>query len=98
MNRISSFLLGMVVGAVLLFLSMNFYIVRTNDGTSMVRKISAKIEMPYYDVRNYSLEDWQNHQALFLALVKANKADSLQDAAVDGLKRQAEEFLTGLSR
>lgn len=98
MNRFTSFLAGMVVGATGLFVSMNYYVVRASDGTHFVPKIAAKIEFPYYDIRNYDLQDWQNHQALALALVKAKKSDVLQGSSFDSFRRQAEDLLGRISQ
>lgn len=80
MNRISSFLIGMVAGAAALFTSENYYIVRANEGVHVVPKIAAKIEFPYRDIRNYTVEDWQNNVSLGAAIVKAEKPELMIDS------------------
>lgn len=80
MNRLSSFVLGMVVGAAVLFTSENYYIVRGEDGVHVVPKIAGKIEFPYRDIRNFTVADWQNNVSLGAAIVKANKPELMNDS------------------
>ncbi|MEZ6088650.1 MAG: hypothetical protein R3C05_11600 [Pirellulaceae bacterium] len=40
MGRFGSFLLGAVVGAGTLYTTMNFHVVRFDDGTRLIRKVS----------------------------------------------------------
>jgi hypothetical protein len=93
MNRFSSFLLGMGVGVVGLYLTMHFTLVRASDGFHFVPKIAAKIESPYVDVRNFKLENWQRKQALVLSVLKANKGYLLQDQSLLGLKQSSQRML-----
>jgi hypothetical protein len=93
MKRFTSFFAGVVVGAIGLYLVMSYHIVRANDGIHLVPKIAAKLDQPYYDIRNYTIQDWQQNQSLALALLKANKGDVMKDASLDGFKRSAQNLL-----
>ena len=93
MNRLSIFLLGVIVGAGSLYVGENYYIVRGKQAVHLVPKVAAKLEIPYRDVRNYSLSDWQNNPSLALAVVKAQKQDLLTESGLDGLQREFEGML-----
>ncbi len=80
MNRLTSFLLGMVAGAAALYTSENYYIVRANEGVHVVPKIAGKIEFPYRDIRNYTVEDWQQNVSLGAAIINAQKQELMVDS------------------
>jgi len=80
MNRLTTFLLGMVAGAGLLYTSENYYIVRGNEGVHVVPKIAGKIEFPYRDIRNFTVDDWRNNVSLGAAIVKADKSELMVDS------------------
>ncbi len=83
MNRLSTFFLGMIVGAAALYISENYYIVRANEGVHIVPKIAGKIEFPYRDIRNYTVADWQKNVSLGAAIVKAQKPELMVDSLTD---------------
>ncbi|MCA9128561.1 MAG: hypothetical protein KDB22_15845 [Planctomycetales bacterium] len=80
MNRLSVFLLGMLAGAALLYTSENYYIVRANEGIHIVPKLAGKVEFPYRDIRNYTVEDWKRNVSLGAAIVKAKKPDLMVES------------------
>lgn len=80
MNRLTSFILGIIVGAAGLFVSENYYIVRSTKSFHFVPKVAAKLEFPYRDIREYTVEDWKKNVSLGAAIVKANKADLMVDS------------------
>ncbi|MDZ4852714.1 MAG: hypothetical protein SGI77_25775 [Pirellulaceae bacterium] len=97
MSRISSFFAGMVVGAAVLFIAMQFYIVRSKDGINFIPKLAAKLEMPYVDIRKFTLSDWQNRQPLAVAIMKANRGNLMQDSTLSGFKQAAQNALDQIS-
>ncbi len=97
MSRLSSFLMGVVVGAVGLYISMNYYIVRTKENFHLVPKVAAKLEMPYFDVREYSLEDWKSHPSLGVAIVKSNNQNLMSDTSFETVKQQFEGLFRKLT-
>ncbi|HBE68149.1 MAG TPA: hypothetical protein DDW52_08365 [Planctomycetaceae bacterium] len=70
----------MVAGAGLLYTSENYYIVRGNEGVHVVPKIAGKIEFPYRDIRNFTVDDWRNNVSLGAAIVKADKSELMVDS------------------
>jgi hypothetical protein len=71
MDRLGSFLIGLVIGGVGLHVASNFYIVRSDNGTHLIPKLTAKLENPYHDVRNYGPNQWKSNHDLARALQKA---------------------------
>ena len=97
MNRVSSFFAGILLGAVTMFVAMQFYIVRANDGFHLIPKLAAKLENPYVDIRKFTLNDWQNRQPLAVAIMKANRGNLMQDSALGGFKQAAQKTLDQLT-
>ncbi|MEZ6136753.1 MAG: hypothetical protein R3C53_17800 [Pirellulaceae bacterium] len=93
MNRLSTFLLGIIVGAGGLFISENYYVVRGKEAVHLVPKVAAKLEIPYRDVRNYSVDDWKNNPSLALAIVKSKKQDLLVESGLSNMQSQFEGLL-----
>ncbi len=96
MNRLTTFFLGVLAGAGGLFLSENYYVVRGENAIHLVPKVAAKLEIPYRDIRNYTLEDWQNQPSLALAIVKSQKQDLLMESSLAGVQNQFEGLLRSL--
>ncbi len=97
MSRISSFFIGVVVGAVGLFVAMQFYVIRASDGFHLVPKLAAKLEIPYVDIRSFTVTDWQNHQPLAVAILKANQGNLMQDSSLYSVKQAAQRTLEQLT-
>lgn len=95
MNRLLTFVLGMLAGAGLLYTSENYYVVRVDDGVHVIPKIAAKIEFPYRDIRNYTVEDWQQNVSLGAAIVKSQKSDLMVDS-LSSVRRNFDGILQSL--
>ena len=96
MNRLSTFFLGIIVGAGGLFVSENYYVVRGKEAVHFVPKVAAKLEIPYRDVRNFTQEDWKNNPSLALAIVKSQKTDLMAESGLAGMQQQLESLLRSL--
>lgn len=96
MSRISTFFFGMVTGAALLGAAMSYHFVRTEQGVIMVPKITKGLSDPYVDIRNFSLQDWQQHRALAAALVQAKKGEVLADNTLSGFRSSIDGVIQGL--
>lgn len=80
MSRLTTFFLGVLVGAAGLFLSENYYVVRSPENFHLVPKVASKLEFPYRDIRDYSVEDWKKNVSLGAAIVKAGKSEMMVDS------------------
>jgi hypothetical protein len=98
MRSLSTFVFGMIVGATLLFVGLRYHVVRAQDGFHLIPKSSARINEPYVDIRNFSVADWEQHQALAMAIVQADKAYLMQDSATESVRRSFNDLLGGLNK
>lgn len=97
MNRLSVFFLGVIVGAVSLYMTENFYIVRSQESVHLIPKVASKLEFPYRDIRKYTVEDWQKDPSLGLAIVKSKKQDLMVESGINGMQQKFEGLLRSLS-
>lgn len=96
MNRLTTFFLGMIVGALGLYVSENFYVVRSKESVHLIPKVAAKLELPYRDIREYTVEDWRNNPSLALAIVKSKKENLMVESGLSGMQQQFEGLLRSL--
>jgi hypothetical protein len=97
MNRASCFVSGVAFGIAGLYMSMHFSVVRATDGFHVVPKIAAKVEMPYFDIRKFTLGNWQRKPALALAILRANKGYLLGDPSLIQFKESSQKILDQFS-
>jgi len=76
---------------------MHFSLVRARDGFHVIPKIAAKLDVPYTDIRNFTLENWQRKQTLALAILKAHKSHLLQDQSLIGFRQSTQLMLDQFS-
>ena len=97
MSRLTSFLFGVVVGAVGIVVAENYYVVRSNDSFHLVPKIAARLEMPYRDIRGFTVQDWDANKPLALAIIKSQKQDLLVESGLSNVQRQFESLLNTIT-
>ncbi|MEQ1829332.1 MAG: hypothetical protein ABL921_25430 [Pirellula sp.] len=97
MNRASCFFLGLAVGIAGLYMTMHITLVRAADGFHVVPKIAAKAELPYTDIRNFTLASWQRKQALALSILRAKKGYLIQDPSLLTFKQSTQKILDQFS-
>lgn len=95
MGRLTTFVAGMVTGAALLSVATHYHIVRGKQGVVLVRKLESNLSDIYVDTRDFSPNDWLEHKAVALAILRSEKGDVFQDAAVDGFRDNVEELVSG---
>ena len=83
MQKLQGFVIGLLVGAGVMFVALKYHIVRSDQGFHMIPKVSAALSAPYTDIREFSVEDWRSHQDLVLSIAKS-KNTALQEAAAKG--------------
>ncbi len=96
MNRLTVFLLGVITGAAGLYISENFYVVRSDESFHLIPKVAAKLELPYRDIRSFTVEDWRNNPSLALAIVQSKKQDLMVESGLNGMQSQLEGLLRSL--
>jgi hypothetical protein len=93
MSRLSSFALGMVVGAGLLHGATTYHLVRATDGFHLIAKQPPRLSETYVDIRAFTMTDWAGHPQLATALVQANQQQLLGGSAAAALQDQAKQLL-----
>jgi hypothetical protein len=83
----------MAAGAMLLYATMHFHLVRAGDGLHLVAKEPPRLSETYVDVRAFGLADWSNRPQFTAALIRANKQYLMKDAALGALQEGAGEAL-----
>jgi hypothetical protein len=78
-----SFLSGAAVGGSLVFGSLSYHFLRTEEGVQMIPKLSATFHETYVDVRNFGAGDWSRHKSIVAAIVRAKKDSIFEESAVD---------------
>ena len=92
MGRLSTFLFGALVGAGLLHLATNYYVVRAPDQVHLIPKVNARLSQPYVDIRAFTLGDWADHQELALAITNAGKSHLLGNSAANSFNQALDNF------
>lgn len=86
MRRISTFLLGMATGAMLLHGATMYHVVRASDGMHLIPKQPPRLAETYTDIRHFSMEDWAGHAQLASAMVQAGQQQLLGEAATGSIR------------
>ena len=93
MSRVSTFVMGMVTGAVLLQGANLYHVVRANDGIHFVQKQPPRLSETYVDIRAFSMNDWAGHPQLASALVQGNQQQLLGESAAGSLRDTVNQAL-----
>jgi hypothetical protein len=93
MSRLSTFLMGMSAGAILLYTAMNFHVLRASDGVHLVAKQSPTLAETFIDVRSFGISDWANHPQLSAALVQAQKQHLLGESATSSITDSVKQLV-----
>jgi hypothetical protein len=96
MGQLGSFVGGLVVGSVAVFVGLKYHVVRANDGVHLVPKLQAQFDEAYVDIRKFDYTDWNEHRGLAVAMVQAEKGYLMQETATDSLRRSVDSVLEGL--
>lgn len=98
MNRLTIFLAGVVVGAAGLYTCENFYVVRSSESFHLIPKIAGKLEIPYRDIRNYQMEDWQRETSLALSIYRSQKQELITESGVSAMQAQLQNLLDSFGK
>jgi len=93
MSRLSTFLFGMVAGAVLLHGATTYHVVRASDGFHLIAKQPARLSETYVDIRAFTMSDWAARPQLATALVQADQQHLVGGSIVDAAQEKVQELL-----
>jgi hypothetical protein len=86
MRRISTFLLGMATGVMLLHGVTIYHVVRAADGVHLIPKQPPRLAESYVDIRTFSMNDWAGHVQLVSAIVQAGQQQLLGNATTSSVQ------------
>jgi hypothetical protein len=70
--------------------------VRSNESFHLVPKVAAKVEFPYRDIRNYTVDDWKKNVSLGAAIVQTQNSDLMVDSLTT-VRHNFESILNSLN-
>ncbi len=82
MRRLFALASGVLLGAVLMWVALQYHVLRTNGGLVMTPKRTATLRESYLDVRRFGVSDWAAHSDVVWSLTQNGKTDVLGDASV----------------
>jgi len=97
MNRLSNFLMGLLVGAALMFVALKFHVIRGADGWHLIPKTTSQIGDIYVDIRAFDAQKWAQHKLLAVDIAHAKKQYLIGDSVGDDMRRQFQNTLRNLS-
>lgn len=75
---------GTVLGALLMWAGMNYHLLRTRDGITLVPKYRPCLASTFIDVRHWGVTEWTEHPELVLTLERNQRTEIIGDAKVLG--------------
>ena len=78
MGRIGCFLLGLLVGAVVMWGSLHYHFIIADQGLHVVPKLYPAFADSIVDIRAYGFDEWQQHRTLAVAIQQAGKVELLK--------------------
>ena len=93
MDRFGNFIIGVLAGMVGLFFLMHYTVIRAHDGFHVVTKIAPRLEIPFEDIREYNLAQWQKKQPLALAIIRAKKGHLFHDPSLLAFRAHVQSVL-----
>ena len=93
MDRAGNVIMGLLTGLVGLFFLMHYTVVRAHDGFHVVAKIAPRLEIPFEDIREYNLSQWQRKQPLALSIIRARKGHLFKDPSLLAFRAHVQSVL-----
>jgi hypothetical protein len=86
MFGLKTFVAGLLAGSVSMLLAMQFHLIRTAEGFTVVpRAEQPPLRSTYVDVRRWNAGMWKNYPEVSEALIKAGREDVMATGATDAL-------------
>jgi hypothetical protein len=93
MRRLSTFIFGMAVGGLLVYVALNYHLIHANDGVHMIPKVNATLAGAYVDIRQFGPGDWTERPEIAMAIFRAERGDLMGAAATDSLQTGIDRLL-----
>jgi hypothetical protein len=73
------FILGLIVGVIVIVVVLNIHLIRTKDGVEVIRKKEMTMTDTYVDVRDWSLTDYFKHSPRIRNYLVEKKYSQLEE-------------------
>lgn len=93
MRRLPTFIFGMLLGGLLIYLALNYHLIQAKDGLHLVPKLSATLAGSYVDVRSFTPADLARHKEIVGAIMKSGQDDLIKSIAADSLENGVDRWL-----
>jgi hypothetical protein len=93
MRRLSTFIFGMAVGGLLVYVALNYHLIHANDGVHMIPKVNATLAGAYVDIRQFGPGDWTERPEIAMAIFRAERGDLMGSAAADSFETELDRLL-----
>ena len=93
MRRIGTFLIGVIFGGLVVFTSLNYHVLKTDEGLYLIPKLESGFGQAYVDIRKFGVPDWTEHPALAEAIIKSDKSHLLKEAAGSAVRNTVRSAL-----
>lgn len=95
MKKLIGLVLTLALGAGLMFMAMNYHVVRANDGHHFIPKAEAGLGQAYVDIREFTVADWKETSTLAQNIANSDDAVLQQEALKSGFVNTAGNVLRG---
>lgn len=86
MNKLKPFLIGTLAGSAILFVALQFHLVRSEEGFRLVpRTPQPSLGLAYVDIRDWTAEDWTDRSEVARAMVAHGSTDLIASSVSDNL-------------
>lgn len=93
MRRMMTFVMGMIVGGLLLWFALQYHLIHSRQGLHLIPKVDAGLAKTYVDIRKFTLADWTKNTDIALALTNANQVELIENAAGDAVRNGLDRWL-----
>lgn len=95
MSKPGALIVGALLGGAAVFGSLNFHVLRTDNGVEFVRKNQSNLKDTYVDIRHFGVGDWLDHPDLAQDLTRAGKQNLMSDAAAESIEQGFSKVFSG---
>lgn len=89
------FFAGVILGALLFFMAMQYHLVRGKDGLVLVPKTSNSLTDLYVDTRHFDLSDWRRNKPLAVAIMRSHHSHLLADSSLHTFRESTQRWIQG---
>ncbi len=90
----SRFLFGVLTGVIMMYVASHYHVVRGADGFYLVPKLTNNLSDIYVDTREFSPDDWLDHQSVAAAIMQSNQTHLLGESTLNPLQESVQSIFS----